>query len=101
MTDLPWPQLEPFSLLLKKLRERMSPEVKQAVLTIVDAIFEEPVDATPAAAGVDKRRNCRSTSVRGERCRRHGSHSGDHLSVSGRTWHPAQRVKKKRKAKRK
>lgn len=43
-------------------------------------------------------RNCRSIDIYGDRCLLHGCHRGDHRSRGNHTWHPAQRTKKKRKA---
>ncbi len=38
---------------------------------------------------------CRSFSILGYRCERHGSHAGDHRDMTGHGWHPHQRVSKK------
>ncbi len=42
------------------------------------------------------RPRCRAMSIPGNRCERHGSHSGDHRDQSGYQWHPHQRVTQKK-----
>lgn len=93
----PLPESVWLSGLLAAVRARMSPEVRQAVVTIVDALIEQKPTAAEAAPRTPR---CRSIHVSGRRCSRHGSHSGEHRS-GGIRWPMAKRVTKKRKAKRK